>query len=99
MIIPLLTIIGSETAAKQLAMYKKQRHRYYENYDHCMITGELVDEETMIFKLPEPYSCELVDYSRFEVVPREMFRINKDPELRHELRKWKKQRGNCDADS
>ena len=74
-------------------------HHGWEYYDHCMITGKLVNEETMIFELPESFSCETVDLSNFEVVPREMFSLKIDPELRRELRMWKKQRGNCDADS
>ena len=48
-------------------------HHGWEYYDHRMITGKLVNEETMIFELPESFSCETVDLSNFEVVPREMF--------------------------
>ncbi len=61
----------------------------YEYYDHQMITGKLVNEETMIFVLPELYSSEsgeTIDYSKFEVVPREMFSRQKD----RELMEWKK---------
>ena len=35
-------------------------------------------------------SGETIDYSDYEVVPREMFSFKKDPELKRELREWEK---------
>ena len=61
-------------------------HHGWEYYDHCMIRGELVNDETMIFRLPESYSRGEDDLSNFEVVPREKFRRIED----RELREWKK---------
>lgn len=64
-------------------------HHGWEYYDHRMITGKLVNEETMIFVLPGYYSVETVetaDLSNYKVVPREMFSRLKD----REHMEWKK---------
>ena len=61
-------------------------HHGWDYYDHCVVTGKLVNEETMIFHLPESYSCGGDDFSNFEVVPREKFRRIED----RKLREWEK---------